>query len=55
MDKQQLDDLMFYCWQLKITTLLQLANFKQQYNIKTNEQLLDKLCKLYNSNYYYTI
>lgn len=55
MDRQQLQDLKFYCWQLKITTLNQIKQIKQQYNIKSNTALLDLLCKLYNSNYYYTV
>lgn len=55
MDRQQMQDLMFYCWQLKITTLYQLQQIKQQYNVKSNKDLLDLLCKLYNSDYYYTI
>ena len=42
----------FYCWQLKITTLYQLQQIKQQYNVKSNNDLLDLLCKLYNSDYY---
>lgn len=55
MNIQQLIDLKFYCWQLKITTLLELQQIKQQYNVKSNTDLLSLLCNLYNSDYYYTV
>ena len=55
MNTEQFNDLMFYCWQLNIKTLYQLQQIKQQYNVKSNKDLLDLLCKLYNSDYYFTI
>lgn len=55
MNRKKFDLLCFYCWQLNIKTLYQLQQIKQQYNIKANKDLLDLLCKLYNSDYYYSI
>ena len=55
MNRKQFDLLCFYCWQLNIKTLYQLQQIKQQYNINSNKDLLNLLCKLYNSDYYYTI
>ena len=55
MNRKKFDLLCFYCWQLNIKALYQLQQIKQQYNIKSNKDLLDLLCKLYNSDYYYSI
>ena len=48
MNSEQLKDLIFYCWQLNIKTLRQLAEFKTQHKAATNEELLNALCKEYN-------
>lgn len=49
MNSEQINDLLFYCWQLDIKTTGQLAEFKARHNAKTNEELLSALCKVYNS------
>ena len=49
MNSEQLKDLEFYCWQLNIKTLGQLAEFKAQHEATTNKELLNALCKVYNS------
>ena len=49
MNSEQLKDLIFYCWQLNIRTLKQLAEFKAQHKATTNSELLKALCKVYNS------
>ena len=49
MNRKQLEDLIFYCWQLEIKTLKQLAEFKAQHEARTNNELLIALCKAYNS------
>jgi hypothetical protein len=48
MNSEQLKDLKFYCWQLNIKTLKQLAEFKAQHKATTNEELLNALIKEYN-------
>lgn len=49
MNSEQLKDLKFYCWQLNIKTLRQLAEFKAQHKATTNSELLSALCKAYNN------
>lgn len=49
MNSKQLKDLTFYCWQLNIKTPEQLAEFKAQHKATTNRELLNALCKAYNS------
>ena len=49
MNREQIKDLFFYCWQLNIKTFGQLAEFKAQHNATTNTELLNALCKVYNS------
>lgn len=48
MNSEQLKDLEFYCWQLNIETLRQLAEFKAQHKATTNSELLNALGKEYN-------
>lgn len=48
MNRTQTSDLFFYCWQLNIKTLRQLAEFKAQHKATTNEKLLNALIKEYN-------
>lgn len=55
MDSLQQQYLMFYCKQLKITTAKQLQDFINKYSITNNTQLINKLCRLYNSDYYLQI
>lgn len=49
MDREKLNDLLFYCWQLDLKTFGQLAKFKALHKATTNNELLDALCKAYNS------
>lgn len=49
MKSELLKNLLFYCWQLDIETFGQLAEFKAQHNATTNSELLNALCKAYNS------
>lgn len=49
MKSENLKDLFFYCLQLDIKTFGQLANFKAQHEATTNSELLNALCKAYNS------
>lgn len=48
MNTEQLSDLMFYCWQLGIKTIGQLAKWKAQHNATTNAETLEALAKAYN-------
>lgn len=49
MKSEKLNDLLFYCWQLGIKTFGQLAEFKALHEATTNNELLNALCKAYNS------
>lgn len=49
MNSEQLKDLIFYCWQLNIKKLKQLAEFKATHKATNNNELLNALCKVYNS------
>lgn len=49
MKSEKFNDLLFYCWQLNIKTFGQLAEFKALHEATTNEELLNALCKVYNS------
>ena len=48
MNSEQLNTLCFYCWQLKIKTLGDLAKWKAQHNARTNAETLDAMSKAYN-------
>ena len=48
MNRKQLDTLCFYCWQLNIKTLEQLAKWKAQHNARTNAETLEAMAKAYN-------
>ena len=50
MNSEQLKTLCFYCWQLKIKTLEDLAKGKAQHNATTNAETLEALAKAYNGN-----
>lgn len=47
MSEEQFTLTMFYCWQLKINTLGQLAKWRVQHNVNTNSQTLQALAKAY--------
>ena len=49
MKSEMLSDLLFYCWQLGIKTLGQLAKFKALHKATTNSELINALCKAYNN------
>ena len=51
-NEQQLKDLKFYCWQLKIETAEHLQKFKNKFKIKDFETLLQKLAREYNGTTY---
>jgi len=51
-NEQQLKDLKFYCWQLKIETAEHLQKFKNKFKIKDFETLLQKLAREYNGKTY---
>lgn len=48
MNRKQFDLLCFYCWQLNIKTLEELAKWKAQHNATTNAETLEALAKAYN-------
>ena len=48
MNSEQIKTLCFYCWQLKIKTLGDLAKWKAQHNAHTNAETLDAMTKAYN-------
>lgn len=48
MDREQLNDLIFYCWQFGITTVAELDWWKHLLGIKTNQEMLDKFAYIYN-------
>lgn len=50
MNRKKFDLLCFYCWQLKIKTLGDLARWKAQHNATTNGELLLAMAKAYNGN-----
>lgn len=52
MNLKQLDLLCFYCWQLKIKTLGDLARWKAQHNATTTSALLQAMTKAYNGDEY---
>lgn len=55
MNRKQFDLLCFYCWQLGITTLGDLAKWKAQHNARTNAETLDAMAKAYNGNEWATL
>ena len=55
MNTEQFNDLMFYCWQLRIKTIGQLAKWKAQHNATTNAETLEALAKAYNGNEWATL
>lgn len=48
MNSEQIKNLCFYCWQLNIKTLGDLARWKATHNAKTNAETLEALAKAYN-------
>ena len=50
MNRNQFDLLCFYCWQLNIKTLGDLAKWQAQHNATTNAETLEALAKAYNGN-----
>ncbi len=48
MNGNQFELLIFYCWQLKIKTLKDLADWKARHNVTTNAELLQAMTKAYN-------
>ena len=48
MNRNDFDLLCFYCWQLKIATLGDLAKWKAQHKATTNAETLEALAKAYN-------
>lgn len=52
MNRENFDLFCFYCWQLQIRTLGELAEWKAQHNATTNNELLRAMAKAYNGNEY---
>lgn len=52
MNRNDLNLLLFYCWQLKIKTLGDLARWKAQHNATTNAETLEAMATAYNGNEY---
>lgn len=50
MNGTQLDLLMFYCWQLRIRTFGDLAQWKARHNATTNAELLQAMATAYNGD-----
>ena len=48
MNGKQLKDFCFYCWQLNIKALGDLATWKAIHNAKTNAEIMEALTKAYN-------
>lgn len=48
MDMEELNLLWFYCWQLEITNLRQLKEFKIATKSQTNKELLNNLAYVFN-------
>lgn len=48
MNSEQIKTLCFYCWQLNIKTLEQLAKWKAQHNARNNAETLEAMAKAYN-------
>ena len=55
MNRKQFDLLCFYCWQLNIKTLEQLAKWQAQHNAHTNAKTLDAMAKAYNGTEWATL
>lgn len=55
MNRNQFDLLCFYCWQLNIKTLKQLAKWQAQHNARTNAETLEAMAKAYNGNEWATL
>ena len=55
MNSNGFDLLCFYCWQLKIATLGDLAKWKAQHNAHTNAETLDAMAKAYNGTEWATL
>ena len=55
MNRKKFDLLCFYCWQLKIATLGDLARWKAQHNATTNAETLEALAKAYNGTEWATL
>ena len=48
MNREQMNDFLFYCWQLNLKTLKDIENFKAQHKATTEKELLNALIKEYN-------
>ena len=55
MNSNDFDSLCFYCWQLKIKTLGELAEWKARHNARTNAETLAALAKAYNGTEWATL
>ena len=55
MNRKQFELLCFYCWQLNIKTLEQLAKWQAQHNARTNAETLEAMAKAYNGNEWATL
>lgn len=55
MNRKQFELLCFYCWQLNIKTLEQLAKWQAQHNARTNAETLDAMAKAYNGTEWATL
>ena len=55
MNSEQIKTLWFYCWQLNIKTLQDLAKWKAQHNARTNADTLDAMAKAYNGTEWETV
>ena len=52
MDIKKMNELRFFCWQLKIETAKDLQKFKNKFKIKNMITLLQKLAREYNGKTY---
>ena len=55
MKRDDFDSLCFYCWQLNIKTLGDLAKWKAQHNARTNAETLEAMTKAYNGTEWATL
>ena len=55
MNSEQIKTLCFYCWQLNIKTLGDLAKWKAQHNATTNAETLEAMAKAYNGDEWATL
>ena len=52
MNREQLDMLRFYTWQLQVRTLGELAEWRAQHDATTNGELLEAMKSAYNGDEY---